>query len=194
MILRSFAAAAVAAVLLTATASSAPPHHSITQHDRQVIRFFNHHPRLAHTRAGEHALWQVVGHVADALRSLQTAYVVSTSTTWTSANAIVRHYFGNTIADWEWSCSSTEGGHSGFTWFDHLSYPKYGYSKTPGGQLQFMGGTFDSVILRALDSARSRGLVVPSRYATFYSPVGQAVAGAQMILDGRRGEWTGAGC
>lgn len=193
MLIRSFVAVAATALLLAAPASSSTPSH-VTRHDRQVIRFFAHHPRLAHTPAGQRALWKLMGHVADAVRSMQSAYAVGSATTWPRAVEIVRHFYGDAIADWEMACSSTEGGHGGFVWFGHLSYPKYGYGNTPGGNLQFMGGTFDGIIDEALATARSRGLVVPARLASFYSSLGQAVAGAQMILDGRRGEWTGTRC
>lgn len=62
---------AVLAVLsFTASASASPPMQS--RHDRNVIRFFVHHPRLADTPAGRRALWRVLAHVTDQLRQLQS--------------------------------------------------------------------------------------------------------------------------
>lgn len=181
-------------VLLCSSASAVRPV-TTTKHDRDVIRFFAKHPSLAHTRAGQTQLWRILGHVAHDLRSLQTVMSVSAAVnSWDRSNELIRRYYGNTLADWENSCSSTEGGHGGFVWFNHLSYPEYGYSGTPGGNLQFKGGTFDGIIGKALVEAHSRGLLASPSQATFYTPLGQAIAGAQMILDGRRGEWTGDGC
>lgn len=44
---------------------------TLTRHDKQVIRFFHHHPRLARTAAGGKALAAVLPHVVEALRSLE---------------------------------------------------------------------------------------------------------------------------
>lgn len=178
-------AVAVAALSLTALAGAS---HRLTRHDVNVIRFFQHHPKLAATPAGGRALSRLLPHVADAARALQAI-----PTGWLDSTRYVDRYFPG-IGAWERSCSSTEGGWGGFHWFRNLSYPVYGYSNTPGGNLQFMGGTFDGIIDRAITDARARGMPVPTSARSFYSPLGQAIAGAQMILDGRRGEWTGSGC
>lgn len=43
------------------------------KHDRDIIRFFVNHPKLAVTTAGQKELWRVLGRVSDRLRSLQAA-------------------------------------------------------------------------------------------------------------------------
>ena len=67
-------AAVVAALNMTAVAgaSSSEPTRT-TKHDRDVIRFFTHHPRLARTPAGVKVLWQVMSHLEQTIRSLQSA-------------------------------------------------------------------------------------------------------------------------
>lgn len=127
------------------------------------------------------------------LRSLQAARA-AVPTTWQGSTAYVGRYFGADIAAWELSCSSSEGGWGGFVWYNHESTPRYGYSDTPGGWMQFKGGTFYGIIDEAVANARSRGMTIPSSARSYYSPLGQAIAGAQMIADGRRGEWTGDRC
>lgn len=108
---------------------------------------------------------------------------------WLDAVDVVSSSFGSSVAGWERSCSQpgSEGGWGRWV-------PNTGGSGA-GGWLQFMSGTFYGVIDRAIASARSSGLpVVPPRVRSWYSPLGQALAGAQMLADGRRGEWTGWGC
>jgi hypothetical protein len=68
-----FVAAAAAAIVIAAPAGATGPR--ITKHDRDVIRFFQHHPGLAHTAAGGEALASVLPHVVAAIRSLQAADV-----------------------------------------------------------------------------------------------------------------------
>lgn len=43
------------------------------KHDRDVIRFFAHHPALASSPAGVRAQLRVLGHVLDELRTIQSA-------------------------------------------------------------------------------------------------------------------------
>lgn len=126
------------------------------------------------------------------MRSLQAARALPTS--WLDSTKYVGRYYGSGMTAWEQSCSSTEGDWGGFVWYDHDSVPRYGYSNTPGGWLQFKGGTFYGIIDKAIAEARRRGMRVPESARSYYSPLGQAIAGAQMILDGRSGEWTGSGC
>lgn len=97
-------------------------------------------------------------------------------------------YFGADVAAWERSCSqpSSEGGYG--RWVPN------GRGSGAGGWLQFMQGTFDGIIDEAIAAARSRGMVVPVSARSWYSPLGQALAGAEMLADGRRGEWSGWGC
>lgn len=187
-------AAAVAAIAWTSPAgATGPPHQHLTRHDRQVIRFFQHHPRLAATPAAGRALSRILPRMVSELRSLQAARA-AVPTTWKGSTAYVGRFFGADVAAWELSCSSSEGGWGGFVWYDHESTPRYGYSNTPGGWMQFKGGTFYGIIDEAVANARSKGMTIPPSARSYYSPLGQAVAGAQMIIDGRRGEWAGARC
>lgn len=68
-------AAAVAAIAWTASAG-ATGQHGITKHDRQVIQFFKHHPRLAATPAGGRVLSKLLPRLTaelDKARALQAA-------------------------------------------------------------------------------------------------------------------------
>jgi hypothetical protein len=126
----------------------------------------------------------VLAHVNGQLRSLQQARANPPS--WLAAVDVVGRYFGADVAAWERACSSSEGGWGGWV-------PNTGGSGA-GGWLQFLSGTFYGVIDRAIASGRGRGMVVPSSARSWYSPLGQALAGAQMLADGRRGEWYGWRC
>lgn len=112
-----------------------------------------------------------------------------------TATHIVGKYYGRNVERWLIDCSSSEGGHGGFVWFEHLSYPKYGYSRTPGGNMQFMGGTFDSNVGWAFQDAWRRGLHVHPKARSYYEPLGQAIVAAAMYrYHGNPGTWTGARC
>jgi hypothetical protein len=107
---------------------------------------------------------------------------------WLDAVALVGRYFGADVAAWERSCSqpTSEGGWG--RWVPNSQ------GSGAGGWLQFMSGTFWSVIDKGIARARARGMYVPASARSWYSPLGQAIAGAQMLADGRRGEWSGSGC
>lgn len=63
-------AAAVAALTLTATAGASYSH-GLTKHDRQVIRFFQHHPRAAASPEGGRILSRLLPRALAEIRSLQ---------------------------------------------------------------------------------------------------------------------------
>lgn len=109
-------------------------------------------------------------------------------TSWQRAVAVVGRYFGEPVAGWELSCSrwGSEGGWGAFVMNE--------LGSGAGGWLQFMPGTFDGVIARAVADARARGMQVPASASSWRSPLGQAIAGAEMLVDGRRAEWSGSGC
>jgi len=65
--------AAAAAALVLAASAGASGVQGITKHDRDVIRFFEHHPRLAATPAGGRALAHLLPRVVTEIRSLQAA-------------------------------------------------------------------------------------------------------------------------
>lgn len=62
-------AAAVAALALTAPAGATG--HKLTRHDRQLIRFFENHPRAANTPTGGRILSHLLPRVLSELRALQ---------------------------------------------------------------------------------------------------------------------------
>lgn len=112
-----------------------------------------------------------------------------------TATRIVGKFYGRSVENWLVNCSSSEGGHGGFVWYEHLSYPKYGYSTTPGGWMQFMGGTFYSNVRWAFQDARHRGLKAHPKARSYYEPLGQAiVAGVMYAYHGNPGTWTGGYC
>jgi len=112
-----------------------------------------------------------------------------------TATTIVGRYYGNGVKNWLVNCSSSEGGHGKFVWFQHLPYPRYGYSNTPGGWMQFMQSTFNSNVRWAVKDARRRGLKLHPKAISYYEPLGQAVvAGVMYHYHGNPGTWTGIYC
>lgn len=101
-----------------------------------------------------------------------------------SAVRLVERYFGP--QPFLWACPRSEGGFG--SWVPNRN------GSGAGGWLQFMSGTFYSVIDDAIAKARARGMNVPSSARSWYSPLGQALAGVEMLADGRRGEWSGSTC
>lgn len=87
---------------------------------------------------------------------------------------------------WLKSCSADEGGWG--RWVPNSDgYP-------PGGWMQMYSSTFWRMWRGALADLTKRGFEVPSSAASWYSPLGQALASAWGFLHGSRGEWAGAGC
>ncbi len=175
-----------------AAARSSGPHG--VAHAQTVIHFFDHHKALARTPAGQKALWKAIHQLDVTVRSLQSVHAASA--TWLASVSYVGRYFGQGIAAWELSCShpGSEGGWTEWVWNGGAPASSSSHGSGAGGWLQFMQGTFDGIIDKGIATARSRGMIVPASARSFFSPLGQAIAGAQMILDGRRGEWSGYGC
>lgn len=59
----------ITALALPTVASATTP--SSAKHDRDVIRFFLHHPRLAAKPAGQRALWRILHRLTEQIRTLQ---------------------------------------------------------------------------------------------------------------------------
>lgn len=59
--------------------------------------------------------------------------------------------------------------------------------------MQFMEATFWRMFYAAREVAVSKGFYVPAEAASWYSPLGQALAGAWGMLHARS-EWSGSGC
>jgi hypothetical protein len=87
---------------------------------------------------------------------------------------------------WLMSCSASEGGHG--RWVPNSQ------GSGVGGWLQFMPGTWSGFFRHAHAEVSARGFRVPSSAASWYSPLGQALAGAWGITHGMRHHWVGAGC
>lgn len=87
---------------------------------------------------------------------------------------------------WLLSCSADEGGWG--RWVPNSDgFP-------PGGWLQFYESTFWRMYWAAKAHAEARGFRIPHSAASWYSPLGQALAGAWGVTHGRRHEWAGSGC
>jgi hypothetical protein len=78
-------AAAVAALWLTALAGASSGH-GITKHDRDVVRFFQHHPRLVRTPAGAAALASVLPDVVRSLQAAENPWAVPAG--WANSSAV----------------------------------------------------------------------------------------------------------
>lgn len=87
---------------------------------------------------------------------------------------------------WLLSCSASEGGWG--RWVPNSQ------GSGAGGWLQFMSGTFWRMYDAAHSEVRSKRFIVPRSAASWYSPLGQALAGAWGVTHGRSHEWYGHGC
>jgi len=171
------------AALLLASPPVARARQTPAQRAQHVVAFFDHHRKAAVTPAGQRILWRAIHTLTTTVRSLQAV-----PSTWLDSVTYTGRYFGADVAEWERSCSA-QGSEGGWG-----SWVPNSLGSGAGGWLQFMSGTFYGIIDRGIADAKARGMPVPSSARSWYSPLGQAIAGAQMLLDGRRGEWTGSGC
>jgi hypothetical protein len=89
-------------------------------------------------------------------------------------------------ASWLMSCSASEGGWG--RWVPNSQ------GAPPGGWLQFYESTFWRMWSAAHADIKARGYHVPRSAHSWYSPLGQALAGAWGVTHGRRHEWAGSGC
>lgn len=87
---------------------------------------------------------------------------------------------------WLLSCSDSEGGWG--RWVPNSQ------GSGVGGWLQFYPSTFSRMFSAAASDVASRGFIVPGSAGSWYSPLGQALAGAWGVTHGRRHEWHGQGC
>jgi hypothetical protein len=88
--------------------------------------------------------------------------------------------------DWLRSCSASEGGWG--RWVPNSQ------GSGVGGWLQFYPSTWVRMFYAARADVLRRGFLVPRSAHSWYSTLGQALAGAWGITHGRRGEWAGGGC
>ena len=104
---------------------------------------------------------------------------------WHRAVAQAQRPYPGTEA-WLLSCSASEGGHG--RWVPNSQ------GSGVGGWLQFYPSTFYGFYERARSDVRKRGYRVPSSASSWYSPLGQALAGGWAITNGMRHHWVGSGC
>jgi hypothetical protein len=135
---------------------------------------------IKRTWAGRaHRAWKVRVH------TLRDFEVAAGSNAWLRAVDEAQRPYPNT-ASWLISCSASEGGHG--RWVPNSQ------GSGANGWLQFMEGTFWRMFWAAKADVESRGYRVPASAASWYSPLGQALAGAWGLTNGRRHEWAGHGC
>jgi hypothetical protein len=87
---------------------------------------------------------------------------------------------------WLMSCSASEGGWG--RWVPNSQ------GSGVGGWLQYHPSTFSGFVRHAIADVRTRGFRVPSSATSWYSPLGQALAGGWAITHGMRHHWHGSGC
>lgn len=87
---------------------------------------------------------------------------------------------------WLISCSASEGGHG--RWVPNSQ------GSGVGGWMQYMPGTFAGFFRHARDDVTSRGFTVPASASSWYSPLGQALAGGWAVMHGMKHHWAGSGC
>lgn len=104
---------------------------------------------------------------------------------WLSAVSEAQRPYPNTDG-WLLACSSQEGGHG--RWVPNSQ------GSGAGGWLQFMSSTFWRMFSAARADVTSRGYKVPASAASWYSPLGQALAGGWAATHGATHEWSGASC
>lgn len=169
---------------MTTKATAAPKHPN--HHDKSTLRFCNNHPHakvFCTPRRLENARLRLYQH--------QTRHLMA----WTPLNRDFetavrvianRLRLPGSLANWVLNCADSEGGRGAWV-------PNRGGSGA-GGWLQFLSGTFYSNAPAAWAFARGRGIHVPRRYMSWYSPVGQALTGLWMFHHEGSGQWYGAGC
>lgn len=122
--------------------------------------------------------------IAEAKRRM--VYALPVVNDWLTAVRVVQRAYPGS-EPWLVSCSRGEGGHG--KWVPQAQ------GGTPGGWLQYKPGTFEHDFNRASADVRGRGFAVPREAHSWYSALGQALAGGWAWAHDRpTGKWTGAGC
>ena len=155
----------------------APRHDTCWQHV-PWSKLCNRARRLLHVTRTRH------DHAVSSLQRLEQRELQLTTGSYLGAVSYVERFFGPQA--FLRACPNGEGGFG--RWVSNTG------GSGAGGWLQFMSGTFYGIIDSAIANARAAGMRVPASARSWYSPLGQALAGRQMLADGRRGEWTGANC
>jgi hypothetical protein len=117
------------------------------------------------------------------------AHTLDEQRSWPAAIAEVQIAYPGT-SSWLTSCSRTEGaGRSG-----NAPWVANHQGSGAGGWLQFMHSTFWRMYSAAADDVRSRDFRIDRRAASWYSRLGQALAGGWAATYGATHEWSGSGC
>lgn len=142
-----------------------------------------------------HVPWQRVCTIARHAVRLNQAVVqvaewrleheLATTNDWRTAVRITQGPYPGTDG-WLLSCSASEG-----SWGEWVPNRE---GSGVGGWMQMFPSTFWRMYNAAVADLRSRGFVIPESSASWYSPLGQALASAWGVTHGRRGEWAGSGC
>ncbi len=118
-------------------------------------------------------------------RTLDDFEVRDGNNAWLRAVREVQSAYPGTES-WLISCSASEGGHG--RWVPNSQ------GSGVGGWLQFMPGTWAGFYRHAVADVTGHGFKVDPGSASWYSPLGQALAGAWGITHGMRHHWAGGGC
>ena len=137
-------------------------------------------------------IWKSRAHVArvaaeymSTIRTLRDHVPSPGNSAWTKAVKEVQRAYPGT-EDWLMSCSASEGGHG--RWVPNSQ------GSGVGGWLQFMPGTWAGFYRHAHQEVTARGFRVPASAESWYSPLGQALAGAWGVTHGMSHHWAGHGC
>ena len=170
-------------------------------HSTQVLKFWQNRGRWLRAPLHEKCWevpWQRSCTLARANHRLHNAIVAAAgkrleilsrtlpnASSWAEAISYAQRPYPGT-SGWLWSCSGSEGGSGG--WVSNNE------GSGAGGWMQFMSGTFWRMWSAAKYDVESRGFIVPAEAASWYSPLGQALAAAWGLTHGRSHEWVGSGC
>lgn len=204
------AATAALAFALPAAADSQPQHSSSRQairnaraavawhrartwHWQDTMHAHHTHSTYAEqkTRSLPYLRW--LAHLWSARRQHARHHAHQLARQWHSMNRdfqtavyVLAHQLHLTEAPWVISCARSEGGLGAWV-------PNRGGSGA-GGWMQFLHGTYYNNSGAAWRFAQQRGVLVPRRYDSWYSPVGQALTALYMFHTEGSGQWYGAGC
>lgn len=150
------------------------------------------------TPAGRRALWVAVAHVSDRLRTLQAARTIVETNDWLTAVRIVQRFYPGS----EWwlvSCSRSEGGHGAWKFRNDVGALTPARlldpPNVPGGPMQYFASTWRTDFNAAVQDLARRHVKVPRSAFSWFSPLGQAIAGGWAYGHARpSGKWTGSGC
>jgi hypothetical protein len=129
------------------------------------------------------------------------ARTIPVTNDWTTATSIADRFWPG-AARWLLDCSSSEGGHGAWVWrggtparFDAAGVPTNYPGNVPGGPMQYFESTFWGDFNPAVLDLRARGVRIPTAASSWFSMLGQALAGGWAYDHSRgAGKWTGLRC